>query len=115
LGRLLHGWRKAFGTDPAPIRDIIKKSQSFEYDPELGELLKEIAELRGEVNHTRLGKWVTRHQSRIVDGLRFEKAGGTTSVVRWQVKVQSGTSGKAVTFPEVAQSVIEDDFVSEDL
>jgi hypothetical protein len=115
LGRLLQGWRKAFGTDPAPIRDIIKKSQSFEYDPELGELLKEIAELRGEVNHTRLGKWVTRHQSRIVDGLRFEKAGGTTSVVRWQVKVQSGTSGKAGTFPEVVQSVIEDDFVTEDL
>ena len=115
LGRLLQGWRNAFGTDPAPIRDIIKKSQTQGYDPDLGELLKEIAELRGEVNHTRLGKWVTRHQSRIVDGLRFEKAGGTTSVVRWQVKLQSGTSGKAVTLPEVEQSVFEDDFVSEDL
>jgi len=112
LGRLLHAWHEAFGTSPAPIREIIKKSGSFDAG-DLLELLREIAELRGEVNATRLGKWVTRHQGRIVDGMRFEKAGGTTNVVRWQVKaVKSGTSCKSGTFPEAAQSVNDENIVA---
>lgn len=91
LGRLLHSWHTNFGSAPTMIRDAVKRAtQHFSgTDPnyaELSEVMQEIAETRGEINRHRLGKWISRHQNRIVDGLRFEKASGTTSSERWIAK-----------------------------
>jgi hypothetical protein len=80
LGRLLHAWRAAFGSNPMMIRTVV--GNPFER-PELHEVLSEIAEERGEINRRRLGKWIARHQGRIVDGLRFEKDSSTNSAEKW--------------------------------
>ena len=117
LGRLLHAWRKEFADAPTMIRAAVDKSNvSFSGDFELVEVLREIAEERGEINRRRLGRWIARHQGRIVDGMRFERDSGTSSAEKWRVK--SVMSVSTVTFPEVAQSVeteTADDFVTEDL
>jgi hypothetical protein len=102
LGRLLHAWHNAFGISPTMIREACAKAQDFDAQ-ELNEVLFEVGEIKGEINRRRLGKWISRHQGRIVDGLRFEKASGTTSAERWHVK--SVTSVKSVTPPEAAQAV----------
>jgi hypothetical protein len=85
LGRLLHAWKISFGSSPTTIREVTGSWLGLTSNQELNEVVLEISELRGVVNNTRLGKWIARHQGRIVDGLRFERAGGTTSVVRWSV------------------------------
>ena len=105
LGRLLHAWRDAFGNSPAMIREAVDKCDGFNASEELREALREIAEERGEINRKRLGRWIARHQGRIVDGMRFEKASGTTSAERWHVK--SVMSVKSVSFPKQTESVIE--------
>jgi len=102
LGRLLHTWRGAFGNVPAMIRDAVDKTNTFGND-ELHEVLREVAEERGEINRRRLGRWISRHQGRIVDGLRFERASGTTSAEKWLAK--SVTSVMKVSPSQPAQSV----------
>ena len=99
LGRLLHAWHKTFGSSPTMIREACAKAQSFDAQ-ELNEVLFEVAEIKGEINRRSLGKWISRHQGRIVDGLRFEKASGTTSAERWLAK--SVTSVKSVVILDSA-------------
>ena len=106
LGRLLHTWKATFGTSPTMIREAVDKAQNGLPTNELHEVLREIADERGEINRRRLGKWISRKQGVIVDGLRFERASGTTSAERWQVKsVASITSVMSVPEPELAKSV----------
>lgn len=85
LGRMLHAWHEKFATTPKMVRDAIKATLVFD-QTELRELLLEVADVRGEISSKRLGKWLSRHQGRIVDGMRFERNSGTTSAERWQVK-----------------------------
>ena len=104
LGRLLHAWRAAFANSPAMIREAVDKTNVFG-NGELHEVLCEICEERGEINRRRLGKWIARHQGRIVDGLRFERASGTTSAEKWLAK--SVTSMLKVSPSQPVQSVNE--------
>jgi len=77
--------------------------------------LREVAEERGEINRRRLGRWIARHQGRIVDGLRFERDSGTSSAERWRAKTviaattippaASVMSVSTVAEPQAAQSV----------
>jgi len=110
LGRLLHAWRREFASIPAMIREAVDQSQN---NQELGEVLREIAEERGDVNRRRLGKWIARHQGRIVDGLRFERASGTTASEKWIAKLV--TSVTLVSSSQPAESVSEEnsDFIEE--
>lgn len=80
LGRLLAAWRRVFDARPAMVRDAAAHT-----DSDLREVIAEIAEERGEVNRRRLGRWIARHQSRIVDGLEFRKEQSSTSAERWRV------------------------------
>ena len=106
LGRLLHAWKATFGTSPAMIRESVDKALTGFATDELREVLREIADERGEINRRRLGNWISRKQGVIVDGLRFERASGTTSAERWQVKsVASVTSVMSVPEHEIAKSV----------
>lgn len=114
LGRLLHAWRKAFADSPTMIRAVVDQSNAtYTGDFELIEVLREIAEERGEINRRRLGRWIARHQGRIVDGMRFERDSGTSSAEKWRVK--SVMSVSTVTFPEAAQTVSDAELVEEDL
>jgi len=109
LGRLLHAWHKAFGSNPTKIREVVAEATTTMDTDELRSVAMEIAELRGEINNTRFGNWITRHAGRIVDGRRFEKDSGTTSVVQWRVKVvQSGMSGMTGTSRQTTESVTEE-------
>lgn len=113
LGRLLHAWKNAFGNIPTMIREAVDMAITGRGTEELREILREIADERGEINRRRLGKWIARKQGVIVDGLRFERASGTTSAERWHIKsvgavstvtsVSNTASGKAVnSFEESA-------------
>jgi len=100
LGRLLHAWRKAFGDAPTMIRDAVSRSELYNTtNVDLREALREVAEERGEINRRRLGRWIARHQGRIVDGLRFARDSGTSSAVRWRAKTvitATATSAESV-------------------
>lgn len=102
LGRLLHAWDQAFGDTPTMIRSA---SSAVDFNDGLMEVLREIAEERGLINNRRLGRWISRHAGRIVDGLRFERASGTTSAERWQAK--SVMSVSEVPIPGLAKSIEE--------
>lgn len=86
LGRFLHAWRSVFGRSPTMIREAVNEVMTGTPSAavqELREVIKEIAEDRGEINHRRLGKWISRHQGRIVNGMKFVHAAGTFSAARW--------------------------------
>ena len=81
-------------------------------------MLREVAEERGEINRRRLGRWIARHQGRIVDGLRFERDSGTSSAEKWRVKtvaIAPATTAaqvmsvSAVSMSQAAQSVATQD------
>ena len=108
LGRLLHAWHAEFGDTPTMIREA-----AISCNQNMDEILRQIAEDKQQINRRRLGRWISRHQGRIVDGLRFERASGTTSAERWQVK--SVKSDKSVSAGRSAQSGNGEENVEVDL
>jgi hypothetical protein len=88
LGRLLHAWSATFSANPTMIREAVDQASYSTVPNELREVLREIAEDHGEINRRRLGRWIARKQGVIVDGLRFERASGTTAAERWSVKAR---------------------------
>ena len=59
---------------------------------ELREVLRYIADERGEINRRKLGWWIRRHAGRIVDGLRIVRATGNGSAERWRIEVVDSVS-----------------------
>src|SRR5260221_10573007 len=80
------------------VRDAVKQATAFnDVHVELREVLHDIADERGEINRRRLGRWITRHAGRIVDGRRFVRASGNRSAEAWQVEsVSSVSSGSSL-------------------
>ena len=69
------------------VRDAVKQASAFHDEhAELREVLRDIADERGEINRRKLGWWIRRHAGRIVDGLRFVRASGNRSAEAWQVE-----------------------------
>jgi len=110
LGRLLHAWQQAFGDAPTMIRTAVSKAEGTvgcidtDGGGELREAMREAAEERGEINRRRLGKWISRHAGRIVDGMRFTKASGTTSAERW--RIERLTEQSVMSVSSVSKSVV---------
>ncbi len=78
LARLLNAWHATFGKTPAMVREAVKQASTYhEQDSELREVLRDIADERGEINRRKLGWWIRRHAGRIVDGLRIVRASGS--------------------------------------
>ena len=90
LKRLLIAWALAFGDTPTRVRDAVTKAA---LDPDLSEVMREIAEQRGEINRRALGNWISRHALRPAAGLRFEKSQGKTSTERWRAVEMAGGVG----------------------
>ena len=116
LGRLLRAWQAAFGRVPGMVREAVKLVETSRSEhQELGEVLRDIAEERGQINRRKLGWWIRRHVGQIVDGLRFVRSSGNRSAEAWQVEtVESvspvlpvSTSSNAKTVK--ASNQIEDD------
>jgi len=58
----------------------------------LAEVLRDIADEKGEINRRKLGWWIKRHADRIVDGRRFVRASGNRSAEAWRVEVVESVS-----------------------
>lgn len=87
LGRLLHAWQGKFSTVPTAVREIVAAVEAFAPEAELTEVVREIAEERGVINRRRLGRWISRHQGRIVNGIKLVRASKTGGSERWQLVV----------------------------
>jgi hypothetical protein len=93
LGRLLTSWFMVFGKTQAMVRDAVKQAITFnDENAELREVLRDIADERGEINRRKLGWWIRRHAGRIVNGQRFVRASGNRSAEAWQVEVVESVS-----------------------
>jgi len=93
LSRLLQAWFATFGKTEAMVRDAVKQASMFhDQNSELREVLRDIADERGEINRRKLGWWIRRHAGRIVDGLRIVRATGNGSAERWRIEVVDSVS-----------------------
>lgn len=107
LDRLLKAWQLVFGRTPAMVREAVKQA-SAPYDEhiELREVLRDIADKRGEINRRKLGWWIRRHSGRIVNGRRFIRGGGNRSAEAWRVEVMESVSPVSpVSIPTSGESV----------
>lgn len=93
LARLLTAWFSVFGKTPTMVRDAVKQALPFDdANTELREVLRDIADERGEINRRKLGWWIRRHAGRIVNGKRFVRASGNRSAEAWQIEVVESVS-----------------------
>ena len=77
LARLLEAWQSVFGNTPMMVREAVTCiSDNPNEHVDLHEVLHDIADDRGEINRRKLGRWIKRHEGRIVDGRRFIRASG---------------------------------------
>jgi hypothetical protein len=86
LARLMTAWEAAFGSRVCMTRDLIEQA---EYDPkgELAQCVSEIAEERGGfINRKRLGRWVKRHELRIVSDMRIKPEKNGRNASAWSVE-----------------------------
>lgn len=99
LTAALEEWRTAIGTDRVTVREIIERAAAQHaqlfgkpefVNPEFREALLRVAGEGGAINGTRLGKWLSQHQNRIVGGLRIVSAGNTGNRARWQLDIVTG-------------------------
>lgn len=87
LDRLLEAWQAVFGKTPAMVRDAVKQvSMINDAHADLQEVIRDIADERGEINRRKLGRWIKRNAGRIVNGRRFVRASGNRSAEAWQVE-----------------------------
>ena len=107
LGRLLKAWQSVFGKMPAMVRDAVKQASVLHDEHiELCEVLRDIADERGEINRRKLGWWIRRRIGRIVDGRRFVRASGNRSAEAWQVEVMESVSPvSSVSVPTSGENV----------
>jgi hypothetical protein len=106
LTRLLKAWESVFGRTPAMVRDAVREASLADENPELGDVLRDIAEERGQINRRKLGWWIKRHAGRIVEGRRFVRATGKRSAEAWKVEaVESVSSVSSVLVPAADKTV----------
>ena len=93
LGRLLRAWQAYFGRVPGMVREAVKLVETNRSEhQELGEVLRDIAEERGQINRRKLGWWIKRHVGQIVEGMRFVRSSGNRSAEAWQVETVDSVS-----------------------
>ena len=87
LARLLEAWQSVFGNTPTMVREAVKRvSACHDEYADLREVLHDIAGEHGELNRWKLGRWLRRHEGRIVDDRRFVRAPGNRSAQAWRVE-----------------------------
>jgi len=107
LHRMLTGWHTAHGNTPMLIRDVVRRAEWG--DADFAEVLRDVADERGQINRRRLGWWLKRHLGRIVGGLKFERGNVARNAETWRVvsvssvsSVYSGAGAKSVTALDTA-------------
>ena len=113
LGRMLTEWHAAHGSTPMLVRDVVRRAYGFDANgTDFAEVLKDIAEERGEINRGRLGWWIKHHQGRIINGLKFNSVSSARGATQWRVvqashvlQVPVGATEKSVTGHDIAREV----------
>ncbi|WP_420474272.1 hypothetical protein [Noviherbaspirillum sp. ST9] len=87
LGRVLGAWHELFGQTPKMVRDVVDAISTLLPGPagDLKEAIDDVLDGDGKINRRRLGKWLARHQGRIVAGLRLEKVESRRNADVWRV------------------------------
>jgi hypothetical protein len=88
LGRLLMNVYRFFGDNPVSIREIVYRVENniqSGLDTDLSEVVREISEQYGKINSRTLGRWISRHKDRIVNGYYFSRSTKSGGSERWQV------------------------------
>jgi hypothetical protein len=80
-----------FGKDPQTIATAIEHGGD-----DLRASFMAVAEEKGSINTRRMGRWLKKHEGRIVSGLRFESAGERGGVLLWGVISANGEAGEEV-------------------
>lgn len=106
LARLLKAWQAVFGKTPAMVRKAVNRSQRFgKINKELSEILHNIADEDGKINHHVLGRWIKRKEGQIVEGLRFIRSTENFTAQKW--KVESVSSVLSVSLNQDEEIVKE--------
>jgi hypothetical protein len=100
LRAVMHQWRDVIGADRITAADLIRRAVETEpagfaaqsrhvfVHEQLREALLMVAGQNGVINSKSLGKWLSAHQDRIVDGMKFQKLGKPSGATIWAL---SGT------------------------
>jgi hypothetical protein len=84
LGRVLVAWHSVFADEPTFVRELVTAAE-LAVNVNLADALNEVAADRGAINRRRLGRWISKHEGRIVGGLKIERSRKTTAVESWRV------------------------------
>ncbi|MBU2839695.1 hypothetical protein HF670_08985 [Acidithiobacillus thiooxidans] len=88
LSAILQGWHALIGERFITLKDLVEKA-TFNTDAELLGALDAVAgNSKGSINIRRLGKYLRRHENRIVEGLQVMKGRETHLGVAWKVTNQ---------------------------
>jgi len=99
LRAMLMAWHAALGEMAHTLADVVamtasppERADGTTSSPRPGEALQElrkaleqVAANGREVNTRRLGNFVSKHEGRVEDGLRFERGGDRSGVMLWKV------------------------------
>lgn len=101
LKSVIYHWHRAFGDKPRKVRDALITAQKDD------QLLEALAEVSGSspagIDRNRLGRWLLRHENRVVNGLRLVKIPGGTGPCLWRVvPITSDQQQDAGTAPVTA-------------
>lgn len=95
LTAVVEQWHAVILDDRLSVRELIERAteqqQQFHSKaafmfPEFREALLAVAGEGGAINGRRLGRWISAHQNRIVDGLRITAAGLSAGRALWQIQ-----------------------------
>ena len=102
---ILSQWHTIIGATAVSVRDVIERAtqqitspgqpfptaQRFEFrHPDFREALLVVAGDGGAINSKRLGKWLSAHHDRVVNGLCIQRATLSAGVQRWRLVQQEG-------------------------
>lgn len=80
---ILAAWREVYGTGSATAAEAAKAAPTH---AALSDALESIATRAGTVSTKALGRWLRRHEGRVLGGLKVQKAGGDAKHgIRWRV------------------------------
>ena len=84
IAEFMRVWWDAFQDKKTLASDVIKTMSA---DGDFNSMLRNIAgNGHGDLSSSRLGRWLLRHKGRVVDGMRFVKAGEFCHVIRWMLQ-----------------------------
>jgi len=97
LRSILMGWYTVHGSKQIRVGEVLRLAEEqgtkgfliAEPNEDQAELLEALREIAGEpdkVNTRRLGRWIERHEGRVLDGMKFERGPRERGSARWMVR-----------------------------